>query len=156
MEIILMTKLLLQFYEKDAFVKPTHRWNGEKPKIAVLFDDCLGWYIFKTKKIKWFSNILKTFGTIVKEGVLLVFLYFLCYNRGSVRSAALNKVIRNQCTSMIIFKTKDKKELEGIAESCSGEIDDATFYKVYDNAMEDGEFPFLFIDLHKKPEHFYV
>jgi hypothetical protein len=35
-------QVLLQFYGEDAFVKPTHRWNGEKPKIAVLFDDCLG------------------------------------------------------------------------------------------------------------------
>jgi hypothetical protein len=25
-------QVLLQFYEKDAFVKPTHRWNGENLK----------------------------------------------------------------------------------------------------------------------------
>jgi hypothetical protein len=63
----------------------------------------------------------------------------------------LNKVIRNQCTSMIIFKTKDKKELQDIAESCSGEIDNNTFYKVYDNAMEDGEYPFLcLLTLHRE------
>ena len=59
---------------------------------------------------------------------------------------------------MVVFKTKDKKELEQIAQSCSGEIDIETFYKVHEYAMEHGgEFPSLFIDLlpevHKKDNH---
>ena len=35
--------LLLQFFSDEGnFIKPTHRWNGEKPRIAVIFDDMLG------------------------------------------------------------------------------------------------------------------
>jgi hypothetical protein len=37
----------------------------------------------------------------------------------------------------------------------SGEIDEELFNKVYDTAIGDGtDYPFLFIDLHKKKEHF--
>jgi len=146
-------QVLLQFYEKDAFVKPTHRWNGEKPKIAVLFDDCLGSGIYsKPRKLNGLATYSRHLGQLKEGNAIGVSLFFMLQS-WKCQVGGLNKVIRNQCTSMIIFKTKDKKELEGIAESCSGEIDDATFYKVYDNAMEDGEFPFLFIDLHKKPNH---
>ena len=68
------------------------------------------------------------------------------------QTGGLNRVIRNQCTSLIIFKTKDKKEMEDIAESCCGEVDDTTFNKVYDTAIRE-PYDFLFIDFHKKKEH---
>ena len=146
-------QVLLQFYGEDAFVKPTHRWNGEKPKIAVLFDDCLGSGIYsRPRKLNGLATYSRHLGQLKEGGAIGVSLFFMLQS-WKCQVGGLNKVIRNQCTSMIIFKTKDKKELEGIAESCAGEIDNNTFYKVYDNAMEDGEFPFLFIDLHKKSEH---
>ena len=43
-----------------------------------------------------------------------------------------------------------------MAESVAGEIDDETFYKVYDYAIGEGKnYEFLFIDFHpkKKSEH---
>jgi hypothetical protein len=70
------------------------------------------------------------------------------------QTGGLNKVIRNQCTSMLLFKTKDRQEMKDVAESVSGEIDEELFNKVYDTAIGDGtDYPFLFIDLHKKKEH---
>jgi len=145
-------QVLLQFYGEDSFVKPTHRWNGEKPKIGVVFDDCLGSGIYsKPRKLNGLATYSRHLGQLKEGGAIGVSLFFMIQSF-KCQVGGLNKVIRNQCTSMIIFKTKDKKELQDIAESCSGEIDDLTFYKVYDKAME-GEYPFLFIDLHKKPEH---
>jgi hypothetical protein len=146
-------QLLLQFYEKDAFVKPTHRWNGEKPKIGVLFDDCLGSGIYsKPRKLNGLATYSRHLGQLSEGGSIGVSLFFMIQS-WKCQVGGLTKTVRNQCTSMIIFKTKDKKELQEIAESCSGEVDDATFHKVYDAAMEDGEYPFLFIDLHRKPHH---
>jgi hypothetical protein len=53
-----------------------------------------------------------------------------------------------------MFKSKDLKEINDIAESCGGEISKETFIKVYDYAIETGgSHAFLFIDLHKKPNH---
>jgi thioester reductase-like protein len=56
--------LLLQFFsDENHFQKPEHRWNGEKPRIACIFDDMLGFrYLFTPKKIKWIIYILKTCG----------------------------------------------------------------------------------------------
>jgi hypothetical protein len=106
----------------------------------------------RPRKLNGLATYSRHLGQLKEGGAIGVSLFFMLQS-WKCQVGGLNKVIRNQCTSMIIFKTKDKKELEGIAESCAGEIDNNTFYKVYDNAMEDGEFPFLFIDLHKKSEH---
>jgi hypothetical protein len=54
------------------------------------------------------------------------------------QTGGLNKVIRNQCTSMLLFKTKDRQEMKDVAESVSGEIDEELFNKVYDTAIGDG------------------
>ena len=63
----------------------------------------------------------------------------------------LSRVIRNQATTLVVFKTKDEVELEGIYESVAGEIDKETFYKVYEYAIGDGNnYEFLFIDFHPK------
>jgi hypothetical protein len=43
--------LLMSFYKNGNFEPPTHRYNGKKPCIAILFDDCLGSGIF-TKGIR--------------------------------------------------------------------------------------------------------
>ena len=45
-------------------------------------------------------------------------------------------------------------ELDDVADSCGGEISKEQFIKVYEYAIGDGKnHEFLFIDLHKKPEH---
>ncbi len=53
---------------------------------------------------------------------------------------------------MMLMKTKNEKELDEIAEEVAGEVSKETFMKVYNEAIRE-PFDFLFIDLHKKPEH---
>ena len=60
--------------------------------------------------------------------------------------------MRNNLTLMLLFKTKSEKELEEIAEEVSGEVNEKTFYEVYNRAMQQ-PFDFLLIDLHKKNNH---
>ena len=79
-------------------------------------------------------------------------MFFLVQNYKS-KSGGLDRAIRNNATNAIIFKNKDEKELEFIASEMSGEVDKETFHKAYNFAMNDGDYPFLFIDLHKKKEH---
>ena len=145
-------ELLLQFYNDDNFVKPEHRWNGNKPKIAVIFDDMMGSSIYsKPRKLNALSTYSRHIGQLNEGGSIGVSLYFMIQSY-KAQTGGLNKVIRNQCTSLIIFKTKDKKEMEDIAESCCGEVSEETFYKVYDTAIRE-PYDFLFIDFHKKKEH---
>lgn len=146
-------ELLLQFFSDEGyFIKPTHRWNGRKVRIAVIFDDMLGSGIYsKPRKLNGLSTYSRHVGQLKKGGAIGCSLFFMIQSF-KCQTGGLNKVIRNQCTSMCLFKTKDKQELKDIAESVSGEISEETFYKVYDTAIRE-PYDFLFIDLHKKKEH---
>jgi len=145
--------LMLKFFDND-FVKPKHRWNGKKPRICIIFDDMLGSLIYsKPRKINALSTYSRHLGQLEEGGSIGVSLFFLIQSF-KCQTGGLNRVIRNQCTQLIVFKTKDNKELDDIADSCGGEISKDKFIQVYDYAIETGgAHPFLFIDLHKKPNH---
>jgi hypothetical protein len=146
-------ELMLKFFDND-FVKPKHRWNGKRPKICVIFDDMLGSLIYsRPRKINALSTYSRHLGQLEEGGSIGVSLFFLIQSF-KCQTGGLNRVIRNQCTQLIVFKTKDNKELDDIADSCGGEISKEQFIQVYDYAIETGgDHPFLFIDLHKKPNH---
>ena len=54
-------ELLLQFFsDENHFQKPEHRFNGEKPRIAVIFDDMLGSGIYsRPRKLNGLSTEFK-------------------------------------------------------------------------------------------------
>jgi hypothetical protein len=145
---------LIAFFNDRDFMKPTHRWNGEKPRIAVVFDDCLGSGLYsKPRKLNALSTYSRHVGQLSEGGSIGISLYFLIQSF-KAQTGGLNKVIRNQCTSLMLFKTKDKAELLDVADSVAGEIDQETFMKVYDEAIGDGNsHQFLSIDLHRKSNH---
>lgn len=150
--------MLLKYFENNTngindFVKPKHRWNGRKPRIAVLFDDMLGSMMYsKPRKVNALATYSRHLGGLEEGGSIGVSLFFLIQSF-KCQTGGLNKVIRNQATSMIIFKTKDDQELKDIGESVGGEISKERFIDVYNEAIGDGSgYPFLFIDLHKKAE----
>ena len=145
--------LLLQFFSDEGhFQKPEHRWNGEKPRIACIFDDLLGSGIYsRPRKLNGLSTYSRHIGSLKDGGAIGISLFFMIQSF-KCQVGGLNKVIRNQCTSMCLFKTKDKQEMKDVAESVSGEIDEELFNKVYDTAIKE-PYDFLFIDLHKKKEH---
>lgn len=145
--------LLLQFFsDEGSFIKPTHRWNGEKPRIAVIFDDMLGSGIYsRPRKLNGLSTYSRHVGQLKEGGAIGVSLFFMIQSF-KCQTGGLNKVIRNQCTSMCLFKTKDRQEMKDVAESVSGEISEELFNKVYDTAIRE-PYDFLLIDLHKKKEH---
>jgi len=145
--------LLLQFFSDEGnFIKPVHRWNGEKARIAVIFDDMLGSGIYsRPRKLNGLSTYSRHVGQLKEGGAIGVSLFFMIQSF-KCQTGGLNKVIRNQCTSMCLFKTKDRQEMKDVAESVSGEIGEDVFNKVYDTAIRE-PYDFLFIDLHPKKEH---
>ena len=64
-------------------------------------------------------------------------------------NGGLNKAIRNNSTSIILFKTKDMSELHQIFDAFSGEIPVDRFFELYEQATA-GDHDFLFVDLHHK------
>jgi hypothetical protein len=149
--------LLLEFFDDqdNAFLKPTHRWDGRKPKIAVIFDDSMGSILYsKPRKLNGLATYSRHLGQLKEGGAIGCSLFFLIQSF-KAQSGGLSKVIRNQATSVILFKTKDSHELEDVAESVAGEIDEETFYKVYEQAIGEGKnYEFLFIDFHPKKNQF--
>lgn len=140
--------------ENQEFTKPEHRFNGRKPRIGVIFDDMLGSGIYsKPRKLNGLATYSRHLGQLNKGGAIGVSLFFMIQSF-KCQTGGLNKVIRNQCTSLLLFKTKDNQELKDVADSVGGEISEELFNKVYNEAIGDGSnYPFLFIDLHKKKEH---
>ena len=146
--------LLMQFYRENDFQKPSHIWGGRPPRIAVIFDDMMGSMVYsKPRKINALSTYSRHVGQLKDGGAIGVSLFFLIQSF-KAQSGGLSKVIRNQCTSLLLFRTKDLKELDDVADSCGGEIDTEVFKNVYEKAMGDGTgYPFLYIDLHPKKTH---
>lgn len=145
---------MIAFFNDRDFMKPTHKYNGEKPRIAVVFDDCLGSGLYsRPRKLNALSTYSRHVGQLKEGGSIGVSLFFLIQSF-KAQTGGLNKVIRNQCTSLMLFRTKDKGELVDVAESVAGEIDQETFMNVYNEAIGNGEnHEFLSIDLHRKNNH---
>ena len=146
--------VILKFFGDDSFVKPTHRFNGRKPRIALFCDDCMGSMIYsKPRKLNALSTYSRHLGQLKEGGSIGISLFFAIQSF-KCKVGGLTPTIKNQATNILLFKTKDDKELNDVAESCGGEIDKDTFIRVYNEAIENGgDHPFLFIDLHPKKEH---
>jgi len=143
-------ELLIEF-EDTMYNPPEHKYNGKKPVIVVLFDDVQGNDIMLPRaKLNQLVTTHRHKGKL-KNGALGVTLLFATQNYTS-NQMGLNKSIRGNLTHLLVFKNKNIKELEKIAEECSGEINQDTFFQVYDKAIQSPH-DFLFIDLHKKPTH---
>jgi len=150
-------ELLLEFYNPalDLIEKPEHKWNGRKPRLAIIFDDCLSSKVFVGKGIQQLNKLTVTHrhrGQLkLAGGALGVSLYFLVQSY-TTNTGGISKTIRNNFTSVIIFKTKNERELKQITEELSGEVSPELFLEVYNYATSEPH-SFLFVDLHRKKEH---
>jgi hypothetical protein len=143
---------LLMFFQNGSFQRPKHKWGGRRPHMAVLFDDVMGSLLF-TKGIRKLNKMTifhRHLGQLEKGGALGCSLYFLVQSY-KAQSGGISKCIRNQATTLVLFRTKNEKELQEVQEECSGEIDKEQFYQIYEQATE-GEHNALVIDLHYKKD----
>ena len=143
-------EVLLMFYQNGEFQKPQHKWGGRRPHMAILMDDVIGCLNF-TKGIRKLNKLTifhRHLGQLKEGGALGCSLYFLVQSY-KAQAGGISKCIRNQSTTIVLFKTKNDKELQEVQEECSGEIDKDTFYQMYEQATE-GEHNALVIDLHHK------
>ena len=71
--------LLLQFFnDENHFQKPEHRFSGEKPRIAVIFDDMLGSGIYsRPRKLNGLSTYSRHVGQLKEGGAIGVSLFFM-------------------------------------------------------------------------------
>lgn len=148
--------LLSMFYRDGDFRPPTHKYGGRKPCMAIVMDDILGSPMFRGKAADTINELAirhRHVGGLAEGGALGVSLFFLVQSY-KAQSGGISPMIRQNLTSMIMFKQKDKKRLAQIAEEMGGEISQHTFFRVVVDVFEDQpEHTFMFIDLFPKPNH---
>ena len=144
-------EVLLSFFKDGEFKKPYHKYGGRKPFIGVAFDDCLGSRLF-TKDIRLLNATVILHRHVAafnnEPGAIGLDMYFLTQSWKS-NVGTLPPVIRNQCTTLLVFKTKSEKELQSIQEEIGGEVDKETFYRIYEYCTQ-GRHDFMFIDMFPK------
>lgn len=147
----IMDSDLEQFFNGRQFVPPTHKYNGEKPVCALLCDDCMGTLLFTKGARKLNSFVIKHrhLGSLEEGGAIGISCFWLLQSYLS-QHGGISKTIRNNATSIILFKTKSEKALEEISLECAGEVSKEDFMKVYEMAIQK-DHDFLFIDFFKKP-----
>ena len=82
----------------------------------------------------------------------IIFSFFLIQSY-KAQAGGISKCIRNNTTSLVLFKSKNETELKDVQQECSGEISEELFYKMYDYATLEPH-SFLFIDYHPKEERY--
>ena len=141
--------LLLEFADEHGdIIKPSHKYGGKKPIIHVLCDDVQNTPLLKCKL---FSNFLlrhRHIGAFEQGGALGCSIHILLQN---YKGGYCPRVIKNNATSLSVFKIQDKQEIAEMYEGLQGEIKEADFFKCYEYATEE-QHSFLLIDLHKKQE----
>lgn len=131
--------------------KPKHKYGGRKPVVVAFFDDCQNTPAFSTRSKLSYMTIKHRHLGQTSEGSIGCSLMYACQNYTSA-SGGIPKTIRGNTTILCVFKNKNMKELDIIAEECSGEVDVDTFMAVHTAATE-GDYNFLTIDLNKKSSH---
>jgi hypothetical protein len=107
----------------------------------------------KPRKLNALATYSRHIGQMPEGGSIGISLFFAIQSF-KCKTGGLTPTIKNQATNIILFKSKDIKELKDVAESVGGEVSEETFMKVYETAIGEGKnHEFLMIDLHKKKEH---
>jgi len=140
--------LLEAFYDGNGFPPPQHKWGGKEPVMGLIVDDAQGSNLFKSRKFQNFIIRHRHVGAFESGGALGCSV-FICIQSYMAQNGCPRSV-RNNITSMALFRTKDEKELDQISREMSGEVSPEQFVNVYNQAIREPH-DFLFIDLHKKP-----
>jgi hypothetical protein len=145
------------FFRDGDFKKPTHKYGGRKPCIGAVFDDAMGSMLYsKPRKLNALTTYSRHVGAFEDGRPAIGINLFFLVQTLKAQVGGLTKVIRNQATHFIIFRTMNKRELEDLAEAVSGEVSEEVFYRVYNQAIygpSSDRHSFLLIDLAKKPDH---
>jgi hypothetical protein len=128
--------LLEEFGEE--MKKPQHYLDGRKPVIACFIDDALGTKIYGSKS--GLSNLVilhRHLGVSKALGSALGITMIFATQSYKSNVYGISPTIRNNCTSLCVFQSKNDKELQGIAEEVGGFCTKEEFMDVYNQAMTE-------------------
>lgn len=130
----------------DDFAPPESRY-GHKPTLHLLLDDTQGTDVMSVSKNSCFLNLCLRHRHVGKSlGVSIYILLQTYIGQG----ASCPRIIRENCTTLMIGKTKDRNTIEKIISEICSDIDEADFRKAYEYAIS---FPFSFLTVDFHPKH---
>ena len=146
--------LLLQF---QAMQMPTYKYmrggKAYKGILSCFYDDCQGTEAFspsKKNKLNYMAIKHRHIGTIRHGDKKAIGINLLIAVQNYTSATfGLPKVIRGNANIISIFRNKNEHELKLISEEVSGEVDQETFFKVFEEATSV-PYGFLTIDLNPK------
>jgi len=146
-------EFLLQFYKGGLFQPPTHKWNGRKPKIALIVDDAQNSKVFSGKTLPNLCIKHRHIGQL-KEGNAIGLSVFIMAQNYKCVSGGLPKPIRGNATGWLLFKNFNEKEKAFVAEELAiDNIGKEEFIRMWDEVCDSAPHTFLFVDMDKKDHH---
>ena len=144
--------LLMAAYEDDVVENPPqHKWKGKRPVLAVFVDDCQSSPLFRSGKFLNLCIRHRHVGS--SEKTRMGISMFICVQNYTAQHGGIPKAIRENVSTMMLYKTRSSNVLKTIMEDISDQITDEEFFSVYEQACRD-EHDFLFIDWAPKKHRF--
>jgi hypothetical protein len=148
------------FYEfidqRGNWREPEHKWNGRKPRIAVFVDDAQSTKIFRNNQFLNLTTRSRHLGQFPGDEASIGISLFIGVQNYTATGGGLPKAVRGNATHLALWRTKNTKELDLIAEEMAGEVSPEKFKQVYEFIMNydpNDKYVSMFVDLHPKPEH---
>tara|TARA_R110000796_G_scaffold250738_1_gene380386 strand:- start:106 stop:846 length:741 start_codon:yes stop_codon:yes gene_type:complete len=116
--------------------------EDERPTMAIVLDDILTKDFKKTNQASFLATRFRHYG-----------IGLLAFTTQSFR--AVSGLIRNNSTDVIIMKQQNAKELEKIDEEF-GDMFPNIFMQLYEKAINDAPYSFLYLDLQQNPAQAYI
>lgn len=126
---------------QDILEEPKSKYN-HKPRLHILLDDCQNSPLFSTS---WTSPFLNSILRHRHIGGVGASYWILCQNYRSSGGSGLPKCVRENTTSLVLFRQKDIKTVELIEQETGSKIKTEDFHKAYEYATKK-DHGFLLVD----------
>ena len=144
--------LLIASYDNDVVENPpVHRYNGKKPVLGLFIDDSQSTPLFCARAFLNLCIRHRHVGS--SDDTRMGLSIFLCVQNYTAQHGGIPKAIRENVSTMMLYKTRSGNVLKTIMEDISDQITDEEFMNVYGQACKE-EHDFLFIDWHPKKHRF--
>ena len=136
---------------QDILEKPKPKYSAHRPPIChVIIDDCVGSPLFNVSTKSPLVNFLLRHHHVAEGMGCSVWLCAQCY---IAAQGGLPRSLRENVTSICLFKTKDKKTITKMCDELANTIEPEIFMKAYEAATKE-KYSFLLVDFScKTPDH---
>ena len=136
-------QLLIDAFNLDVFQQPPkHKYNGKRPVLGLFIDDSQATKLFNSAA---FQNMVLKHRHIGDGLGISIFMAVQTY---SAQTGGMPKALRENCTHLLLFRTKSQPVLKQIAEE--NDLSEDQFMPLYEYATGSDDHDFLFIDFNPK------